>query len=137
MRRATARVGPMSFTGRSRAAATVSAPLLLQSSKSSPTPLLAAPQQRGRSPGPTIDRNTGHEVQRFVVAPGPNALIEPMGGSTASFGKKGQDTHTLYPDGSNYQRYNPQGHGADKTPHGHGHAQGKGPGKEGQGPRSM
>lgn len=148
-------VAPMSFIGRHASSAALSTSLPATtatkpassaassksalappppSSKQAPTLLLAPPPQRGRGPGPTVDRNTGHEVQRFVVAPGPNVLIEPVGGSTVSAGKGGQDTHTLYPNQSNYQRLNPQGHGADKTPHGHGHAQGKGPGKSGQGP---
>lgn len=39
----------------------------------------------------------------------------------------------LYPNGSNYQRLNPQGHGPKGTPHGHGHLSGTGPGKSGQG----
>jgi hypothetical protein len=36
-------------------------------------------------------------------------MIEPVGGRTVSAGKGGVDTHTLYPNGSNYQRLNPQG----------------------------
>jgi hypothetical protein len=38
------------------------------------------------------------------------------------------------PNGSNYQRLNPQGHGGNPTPHGHGHLPGTGPGMKGQGP---
>ena len=49
-------------------------------------------------------------------------------------GKDGVDTHTLYPNGSNYQRLNPKGHGNNPNPHGHGHLPGVGPGKNGQGP---
>ena len=42
-------------------------------------------------------------------------------------------THTLYPNGSNYQRYNPNWHPrSSSTPHGH--LQGTGPGMSGQGP---
>ena len=61
-------------------------------------------------------------------------MIEPKGGKTISASKNGVDTHTTYPNGSNYQRYNPQGHATNSTPHGHGHLQGTGPGKDGQGP---
>jgi len=66
-------------------------------------------------------------------------MIEPKGGSTVGAGKtlKGgvrQDTHTTYPNGSNYQRLNTKGHGNDPTPHGHGHAVGSGSGMSGQGP---
>lgn len=60
-------------------------------------------------------------------------MIEPVGGSTVSAGRNGIDTHTLYPNGSNYQRYNPAGHGNNSTPHGHGHAMGTGAGRRGQG----
>lgn len=87
-----------------------------------------------RAPGPTIDPTTGKPVGRFVVDSRGNAMIEPQGGSTVSAGKNGIDTHTLYPNGSNYQRLNPQGHGPAGTPHGHGHAPGTGPGMKGQGP---
>lgn len=61
-------------------------------------------------------------------------MLEPVGGKTVSAGKGGQDTHTLYPNGSNAQRLNEQGHGNNPTPHGHGHQPGTGPGKSGQGP---
>ncbi|MDZ7653986.1 MAG: hypothetical protein U5L03_16215 [Burkholderiaceae bacterium] len=60
-------------------------------------------------------------------------MIEPVGGRTVAAGKGGVDTHTLYPNGSNYQRLNPQGHANNPTPHGHGHAPGTGPGMKGQG----
>ena len=62
-------------------------------------------------------------------------MLEPVGGLTVPFGRRGQDTHTLYPNGSNYMRFNPQGHpGGKSTPHGHGHQMGTGPGPRGQGP---
>jgi RHS repeat-associated protein len=96
------------------------------------TPATDPPQ--GRAPGPTIDPNTGQEVGRFVVDPKGNAMIEPEGGSTISAGQGGADTDTTYPNGSNYQRLKPNGHGGDPTAHGHGHLQGTGPGKAGQGP---
>ncbi|OUM03652.1 hypothetical protein A8M77_03790 [Variovorax sp. JS1663] len=62
-----------------------------------------------------------------------NVMIEPVGGQTVSRGPGGVDTHTLYPNGSNYMRLNPKGHGPNGTPHGHGHAMGTGPGMSGQG----
>jgi hypothetical protein len=90
---------------------------------------------RGRKPGPTVDKNTGHEVGRFIADNKGNVMIEPKGGSTVPAGRGGVDTHTLYPNGSNYQRYNPNGHPrSSSTPHGHGHLQGTGPGMSGQGP---
>jgi hypothetical protein len=90
--------------------------------------------QGARLPGRTIDAATGVAVGRFVVDPRGNAMIEPMGGRTVSAGRGGIDTHTLYPNGSNYQRLNPAGHPGNPTPHGHGHLQGVGPGMRGQGP---
>ena len=87
---------------------------------------------RGRLPGPTVDPLTGEPVGRFVIDPNGNAMIEPAGGSTVP-GRNPIDTHTLYPNGSNYQRLNPAGHGMDSTPHGHGHLPGTGPGMKGQG----
>ncbi len=87
-----------------------------------------------RTPGPTIDRATGQEVGRLVVDPTGNAMIEPVGGRTVAAGSGGIDTHTLYPNGSNYQRLNPQGHTGNPTPHAHGHLPGTGPGMRGQGP---
>lgn len=60
-------------------------------------------------------------------------MIEPAGGKTVAAGKGGVDTHTLYPNGSNYQRLNPRGHANNPTPHAHGHALGTGPGMKGQG----
>lgn len=84
---------------------------------------------------PTIDKNTGAEVGRFIADDKGNVMIEPVGGSTVPAGRGGMDTHTLYPNGSNYQRYNPNGHPPKSTtPHGHGHLQGTGPGMKGQGP---
>jgi RHS repeat-associated protein len=80
-----------------------------------------------------VDSATGHEVGRFIVDKRGNAMIEPLGGKTVAAGKGGGDTHTLYPNGSNYQRLNPQGHANNSTPHGHGHRQGTGAGKSGQG----
>ena len=62
-----------------------------------------------------------------------NIMIEPVGGSTVAAGRTGVDTHTLYPNGSNYQRYNPAGHSSNPTLHGHGHLMGNGPGRRGQG----
>jgi len=83
-----------------------------------------------------IDPRTGHEVGRFIVDSKGNTMIEPVGGSTIAFPKPGAvDTHTLYPNGSNYQRLNPRGHATNSTPHAHGHLPGIGPGGKGmQGP---
>jgi hypothetical protein len=92
-----------------------------------------------KTAGPTTDPNTGSEVGRFVADDKGNVMIEPKGGSTVPAGKKtpgqpqGEDTHTLYPNGSNYQRLNPNGHTTNATPHGHGHQQGSGSNKRGQG----
>lgn len=88
---------------------------------------------RGRVAGPVFDKATGHEVGRFVVDSKGNAMIEPIGGRTVPAGKGGVDTHTLYPNGSNYHRLNPQGHSNNSTPHGHGHLLGTGAGIKGQG----
>ena len=85
-------------------------------------------------PGPAVDKATGQTVGRIAVDSKGNAMIEPAGGKTVPTGKGGVDTHTLNPNGSNYQRLNPQGHGNNPTPHGHGHLPGSGPGKAGQGP---
>jgi hypothetical protein len=89
--------------------------------------------QRGRNPGPTVDPATGQEVGRIVVDSRGNAMIEPVGGRTVPAGHGGVDTHTLYPNGSNYQRLNPFGHKNNPTPHGHGHLPGTGPNMKGQG----
>jgi len=87
----------------------------------------------GRLPGPATDK-AGNQIGRIIVDSKGNAMIEPVGGKTVAAGKGGVDTHTLYPNGSNYQRLNPQGHANNTTPHGHGHAPGTGPGMKGQGP---
>jgi len=92
------------------------------------------PEKAGQEPGPTVDPNTGEEVGRFVVDPNGNTMIEPKGGETKPAGKGNVDTHTTYPNGSNYQRLNPKGHQNNPKPHGHGHLPGTGPGKAGQGP---
>lgn len=83
---------------------------------------------------PTIDQNTGREVGRFIGDEKGNLMIEPVGGKTVPAGNGGVDTHTTYPNGSNYQRLNPEGHANNPTPHGHGHLEGTGPGLKGQGP---
>lgn len=82
---------------------------------------------------PALDK-AGNEIGRISVDSKGNAMIEPVGGRTVPAGKGGVDTHTLYPNGSNYHRLNPQGHGNNPTPHGHGHALGTGSGVKGQGP---
>jgi RHS repeat-associated protein len=92
------------------------------------------PRARGRGPGETIDPVTGRPVGRFVGTPGGPPMIEPKGGNTIPAGRSGGDTHTTYPNGSNYQRWNPDGHGGKQGPHGHGHGEGGGPGRKGQGP---
>ncbi|EKQ46804.1 hypothetical protein LEP1GSC026_1184 [Leptospira interrogans str. 2002000623] len=89
--------------------------------------------QIGKKPGATIDPATGKKVGRFIGDDKGNIMIEPVGGKTVKAGKDGADTHTLYPNGSNYQRLNPKGHDGDKTPHGHGHLEGTGPYLRGQG----
>lgn len=76
----------------------------------------------------------GNQIGRIVVDSKGNAMIEPVGGRTVAAGRGGVDTHTLYPNGSNYQRLYPQGHANNPTPHGHGHAPGTWPGIRGQGP---
>jgi hypothetical protein len=70
---------------------------------------------------------------RFIADQRGNVMIEPLGGSTVPNGRSGADTHTLFPNGSNFQRLNPTGHPRDSTPHGHGHLMGSGSGKGGQG----
>ena len=76
----------------------------------------------------------GVQVGRFIADQNGNTMVEPVGGRTVAAGKGGVDTHTLYPNGSNYQRLNPQGHANNPTPHGHGHGVGTGSGMKGQGP---
>jgi hypothetical protein len=83
---------------------------------------------------PTKAPPTSSQVGRFIGDSKGNTMIEPVGGKTVPAGKGGVDTHTLYPNGSNYQRLNPQGHTNNPTPHGHGHLPGTGPGMKGQGP---
>jgi len=83
---------------------------------------------------PTIDRLSGRQVGRFIGSRKGPPMIEPVGGKTVSAGRGGVDTHTTYPNGSNYQRLNPSGHSNNPTPHAHGHAEGSGPGMRGQGP---
>ncbi len=80
-----------------------------------------------------IDQRTGWPIQRFIGDNRGNIMFEPLGGSTVA-GRNPVDTHTLYPNGSNYHRLNPQGHGNNATPHGHGHLPGTGPDRTGQGP---
>jgi len=83
---------------------------------------------------PTIDQATGKEVGRFIADSKGNVMIEPKGGKTVAAGRGGGDTHTTYPNGSNYQRLNPNGHANNPKAHGHGHLEGTGPGMKGQGP---
>jgi len=98
----------------------------------------AALRRAARPPkpvAPTVDPRTGREVGRFVVDPKGNAMVEPRGGRTVPFPREGApDTHTLYPNGSNYQRLNPVGHPGNSQAHGHGHLEGTGAGRRGQGP---
>ena len=90
----------------------------------------------GLPPGPTVDPLTGYEVGAFYVDPNGNAMIMPVGGSMGPFppGSTSPDTHTFYPNGSNYHRLNPFGHPNNPDPHGHGHLLGTGPFTKGQGP---
>ena len=81
----------------------------------------------------TVDPLTGIPVGRFVGDTRGNWMIEPVGGRTIAYGNHG-DVHTLYPNGSNYQRFNPKGHLGNPTPHIHAHLMGTGPGRRGQGP---
>jgi RHS repeat-associated protein len=74
------------------------------------------------------------QVGRISVSTKGNAMLEPVGGNTVPAGKGGVDTHTVYPNGSNAQRLNEQGHPNNPTPHGHGHQPGTGPAMKGQGP---
>ena len=86
----------------------------------------------GAAPKPTVDPATGKTVGRFVGDEKGNVMIEPVGGKTVQ-GPDVSETHTLYPNGSNYQRLNPEGHASNPTPHGHGHLEGTGPFMRGQG----
>ena len=82
-----------------------------------------------------IDPITKKPIGRLIGDTKGNLMIEPKGGSTVPAGKNGVDTHTTYPNGSNYQRLNPQGHGKldYQNGHAHGHLEGTGVGKNGQG----
>jgi RHS repeat-associated protein len=90
-------------------------------------------EARGKLTGPTTDK-AGNQIGRIVVNPKGNAMLDPVGGKTVPAGPESRDTHTLYPNGSNDQRLNPQVHGNNPTPCGHSHAPGSGPGMKGQGP---
>ena len=85
--------------------------------------------------GLTKDPITGADIGRFIVDPNGNVMTEPAGGTTTDYppGSGSADTHTRYPNGSNCQRLNPNGHPNNPTPHGHAHLPGTGPGKKGQG----
>lgn len=93
------------------------------------------PKKVGKTEGAskTVDPLTGNEVGRFISDGKGNVMIEPVGGKTVPAGRGGVDTHTTYPNGSNYQRLNPQGYPKNPTPHGHGHLEGSGQGMRGQG----
>jgi hypothetical protein len=82
-----------------------------------------------------VDRNTGCEVGRYLGQENGPPMIERRGGSAGLIHLINliPDTHTYYPNGSNYQRLDPLGHGPGSPPHCDGH-QGSGPGKKGQGP---
>jgi RHS repeat-associated protein len=100
-----------------------------------PGPRLLPPApERGVRPGPTVDPLTGQPIGRLIGSPNGPPMIEPLGGKTVAAGRGGVDTHTLYPNGSNYQRLNPVGHANNPAPHAHGHLPGTGPGRRGQGP---
>jgi len=78
----------------------------------------------------------GVPIGRFITDSNGNVMLEPVGGSTGPYPPhrlNSPDTHTYYPNGSNYMRNNPQGHGPNTTPHGHGHLPGTGTGRSGQG----
>ncbi|PWW01517.1 RHS repeat-associated protein [Hoeflea marina] len=92
-------------------------------------------QELQRQANRAVDPLTGPPVGRFVVDTKGNVMIEPVGGTTVP-GPTQTDTHTTYPNGSNYQRLNSSGHSTNPTPHGHGHLPGSGPeaNRRGQGP---
>jgi RHS repeat-associated protein len=96
----------------------------------------APPAPTPKPPGPTIDPRTGHQVGQFSVDPKGNTMIQPKGGDTIPSPSDPRNTHTVYPNRSNYQRLDPFGHGSPdpNKGHGHGHLPGTGPGKKGQGP---
>lgn len=90
---------------------------------------------RGYQNPQTCSRN-GVTVGQFIADRNGNVMVEPVGGSTGPYPPhrpNSPDTHTYYPNGSNYMRINPQGHGPNTTPHGHGHLPGTGTGRSGQG----
>ena len=81
------------------------------------------------------DQYINNDTQgRFIADTRGNVMLEPSGGSTIPAGRNGVDTHTTYPNGSTFQRLNPQGHNNNPMPHGHAHAIGTGQGMSGQGP---
>lgn len=96
----------------------------------------AAAERRGTDGRVIVDPRTGFPIQRHIADPRGNIAFEPLGGSTVS-GQNPVDTHTLYPNGSDSHRMNPQRHGSGKPPHGHGHLMGTGPNTKGQGLRSI
>ncbi|QNP47369.1 RHS repeat domain-containing protein [Diaphorobacter aerolatus] len=89
--------------------------------------------------GPNVcvaDPITKQNVGRFIVDSRGNIVAEPVGGKTIPYppsNPSSPDTHTLYSNGSNAYRLNPQGHSNDPTPHGHAHLPGSGAGRKGQG----
>jgi RHS repeat-associated protein len=91
----------------------------------------------GKDVNITIDSITGLPVGTIYVDPKGNAMISPVGGgiNPKGLGYKGLDIETTYPNGSSYQRNNPNGHATmPGQNHGHGHLLGTGPGKGGTGP---
>lgn len=78
----------------------------------------------GKAPGPTVDPNTRREVGPFVVDSKGTTMIQPVGGETKG-SADGKSTITTYPNGSNYQRLDMNGHKSNPIPHGHGHTEGK------------
>lgn len=81
-----------------------------------------------------IDPVTGLEIDDLIIGDSRgNLIIAPKGGGFDLNKPNGADIHSFYPNGSNYQRYNPIGHGNNTTPHGYGHALGTGPNRRGQG----
>ena len=97
-------------------------------------PLGLAPQA---SPNAcVVDPITKQDVGRFIVDSRGNIVAEPVGGKTIPYppsNPASPDTHTVYANGSNAYRLNPQGHANNPTPHGHAHLPGTGLGKKGQG----
>ena len=72
-----------------------------------------------------IDPVTGLEIDDLIIGDSRgNLIIAPKGGGFDLNRPNGVDIHSFYPNGSNYQRYNPIGHG---------HALGTGPNRRGQG----